>query len=136
MAQLCVIKFKTMNKYQLAFCASGIILTATFCVHLQLYIAANNPTFILVSAVLYALLMFASGFVFGYKDHSAKEPQLGYRYHLLTFWVVNSTFFVTTVLSENVSRHFFSGMLFQFIAWGLGLLVHYLTLKSTLKNSI
>lgn len=125
-----------MNKYQLAFCASAIVLTATFCVHLQLYIAAKNTTFILVSAVLYALMMFTSGFVFGYNDHSANEPQLGYRYHLLTFWVVNLTFLVTTILSQNVNRHFLSGLLFQFIAWGIGLLVHYFTLKLTLKNSI
>lgn len=81
---------KTITKYLIRFAIVASVLTIIFRFGLSYGIENKSTTVILVSAVIYSLAMFVSGWHFG-KEDADYLPILdvGFRFHLTTFLVHN-----------------------------------------------
>ena len=76
-------------------------------------------------ALAYASLMAITGFILGFKDKvTDRKISLGFLYHFYTFIVVN---FISVIWVLMFQRESTLDCLLVILAWGFGLLVHYLT---------
>lgn len=81
---------KTITKYLIGFAIVASILTIIFRFGLSYGIENKSAITVLLSAVIYALAMFVSGWYFGKKDADYLPIfDVGFRSHLTTFLVHN-----------------------------------------------
>ena len=91
---------------------------------------------IIVSALSYGLLAFIFGWIYGKKDYeSLPLYDIGFRFHLVTYIVVNGIAILWHTLGlqsqyEELS-YTYSTMLF----WGLGLILHFVFYLYSRKNA-
>jgi|LGOV01.1.fsa_nt_gb hypothetical protein len=89
------------------------------------FITSQLWSSITLLALIYALLMAITGFILGFKDKvTDRKISLGFLYHFYTFIVVN---FISVIWILMFQRESILDCLVVILAWGIGLLVHYLT---------
>ncbi len=87
---------------------------------------------ITIAAAAYGILMFLTGMYFGKRDPIRKSRKdLDFMYHLATFVIVNSIGLIAVLLAKPTELlSYFYGTGF----WGIGLLMHYISSRNSLKG--
>lgn len=125
-------KLTTNLKY---FAIALMVLTLTFSYYLYSFIASEQYTNIIVLATVFGISVFAIGLYFGYNDKEVNTKiDLGFNYHLFTYIIVNGIgilwlFSVLGFTNENIKM-----AASQLLFWGIGLFVHYLFSRRSIKG--
>lgn len=125
-------KLTTNLKY---FAIALMVLTLTFSYYLYSFIASEQYTNIIVLATAFGISVFAVGLYFGYNDKEVNTKiDLGFNYHLFTYIIVNGIgiiwlFSVLGFTNENIKM-----AASQLLFWGIGLFVHYLFSRRSIKG--
>lgn len=124
---------KKPSKHQALFAILSVVLTTVFLLTLNYFIANKEWKNINIIAIAFGILMFVNGLANGYFDnHRMYNYDLGFRYHLITYFAVNVVHIVYVLIA---SSHFtFKNAALGAIFWGIGLLVHSLYVKKTIKG--
>jgi hypothetical protein len=126
---------KAITAHQLRFFVFAVFLSALF--HLILGYSLSNKLWlaVLICSLGYGMAMFLNGFLNGRKDKlSAVRHDVGFRYHLLTYLAVNAVFLISLGIGNHRQWFGTGGIIGQFGAWGVGLLIHYLWSRRTIKG--
>jgi hypothetical protein len=124
-----------LSKPQMVFSAITILLSIAFFVLLNQLLQERNYSLIVFPAVGYGLAMFFAGLLCGKQDDEAKTRlDIGFRYHLLTFIIVNTVALIAACAFPMLRGHLLIFTLIQPVAWGLGLYVHWYYSKKGIKG--
>ena len=124
----------TLSTPQRRFAIITLLLSAVFFYFLQQSVEQENWKQILVLAIAYALFMFTNGLWNGYYDNQRSQRiEIGFRYHLLTYLIVNSVALLFAIIPSTTAITI-SHALIQILCWGFGLMVHYLVQRKTIKG--
>lgn len=124
---------KTISKHQIRFSVISVILTAVFLFRLNANLLNEAYTSVIYLAICYTILMFLNGLLCGYPDKSSPNELLGFIYHALTYATVNGTYLILLPILESFHKMLVYGILGQLFFWGVGLAVHYYTMKVKIK---
>jgi hypothetical protein len=120
---------------QWRFLALTILLSCTFfyalvhAIHHQLWLR------VLFLALGYGTAMFFNGLFFGRQEAASESrTDLGFRYHLLTYAAVNAVYLLSLFLPGFWPHMPLYAVFGQLLAWGLGLLIHYLYSRNSIKG--
>jgi hypothetical protein len=128
-------KLFTIN--QLKYAASLVLITIAFRYALSSQLEASQFTLVWVLAAAYAILIYAVAWIFGKKDYeSLPLYDVGFRFHLTTYVLCNLIaeiwfYFGLQSKHENIRIIHITA-----IAWGVGLLIHFLIFLFTRKDAI
>lgn len=130
---------KTITPFLLRFILVITLLTIAFRFFLSYGINHESLVLIILSAVLYGVFMFVSGWYFGKKDAEYLPLyDVGFRMHLSTYTVHNGISMLWFAFGFNSSVENVSVVYITAIAWGTILLVHLgffiWTRQHTIKN--
>lgn len=126
---------KTFFKPQAFFICLTLIWSTLIFNRLFLYLENSDYRSVPMISSLYAILMFVSGLICGYFDSiRLLRIDIGFRYHLITFVSVHVAYAAMLVIQNPVIAKVWLGLLVQFLVWGLGLLIHYLRSRSSIKG--
>lgn len=126
---------QTFSKQQVLFTGLTLIWSSLFFNSLTTHLEEQSYRSIPSLAGLYAALMFLSGLACGYFDSiRLTRIDIGYRYHLITFVVVHFVLLVILWIQKPAIDYFRVGLLFQFLLWGIGLLLHARRSKKSIKG--
>jgi len=115
----------TANLVRFAFVASA--LTIAFRYVLSYGIDNEKTLIIVLSAMLYGMGMFFSGWYFGKKDgKQSKIRDIGFRIHLATYLVYNLISELWFILGFNSDKETIGIVHTTAICWAISLLVHFL----------
>lgn len=124
---------KKLSKHQLVFAIISVVLTFTFLHLLNNFIANQEWKSINVIALFFGGLMFLNGLLNGYFDtDSMQRIDLSFRYHLITFITFNVMHIIYVVMAN--SNFTFKHALLSTLFWGIGIIVHYLYARKTIKG--
>ena len=104
-----------------------------------LHVTADQWLNVARVAAIYGCSIFITGLILGIKD-PVKDSRFdqGFQYHLVTFIVVNITHLLwPLVVHSEIESSVQIGVLARVLsvaAWGVGLLVHYLLTRKTIKG--
>ena len=116
-------KALTIRLGQFAICA--LVLTVLFRYALNLCIEANSVIGTTTCSIVYGGLMSLVGWYFGTKDAEENEVHdIGFRYHLVTYVLCIGIGYGVQYLGWNTES--LRAMTITAIAWGIGLLVHFI----------
>jgi dolichol kinase len=122
-----------LTKYQKRFALYAFGQSVGFFLLLNINIHSQNWSNIKITAIVFAVLMFINGLMNGYKDGRGKVlHNIGFRYHLLTFLLVNVVYLLFVAWPSSVFT--FWPDIIGIACWGVGLLMHYLTTRNTIKG--
>jgi hypothetical protein len=89
------------------------------------------------SAIIYGVSIFITAFMLGKsEDIHIGVIYLGFKYHLMTYVIFNGVTFLWHSLGFASKHEDFSHVLILIIAWGIGLLIHFLFSLLSSKNAI
>lgn len=124
---------KNLSKQQLSFAIVCVALTASFLYTLNKFISNQQWESINIIAIIYGALMFVNGLLNGYFDtNRLLRIDLSFRYHLITFITVNGVHVIFLLLANT--NFTIVNALLSTLFWGIGLFVHYLYAKKTIKG--
>ena len=128
---------KTMTKHLAGFAATALILTIAVRASLSFLLEARQFALTYVVAGIYAICMFAAGWLFGEKE-SQHLPiyDIGFRYNLITFLIFNGISELWFILGFNSDYERISSVHFAAILWGTIVLIHYFFFLRYRKKSI
>lgn len=90
-----------------------------------------------IITILYALLIFFLGWIFGKRDRiSFAWYDVGFRFHLNTYIICNSIAFMWFTLGFQSSYEKITSVYSTILYWGLGILLHFIIFLYTRKNTI
>ena len=128
---------KTITHNLTKFAITATILTILFRYSLTYGIENNTNFIIFLSALLYALAMFVSGWTFGKKDREYLPIyDVGFRFHLATYLIHNILSELWFVRGFNSKNENITVIHSTAIIWGIFLIIHFLIFFWTRKNSI
>lgn len=124
---------KTFTKHQKLFAGIALLATLVFFSSLQAAIDARQWETIRWWAIGYAATLFLSGLVLGYSDQGKQRLyNTGFRYHWITFVIVSSIQLIGVVLPFTAFQWKWTWP--ALVAWGLGLMIHYLASRQSINN--
>ena len=128
---------KTVTSFLLKFALTATLLTVIFRYCLSYGIDNGASVIIVLSAALYALAMFVSGWYFGKKDGEYLPIfDIGLRYHLATYLVHNIISELWFAFGFN-SRYEETGIIHSTaIIWGIVLMIHFIFYLLARRSSI
>jgi hypothetical protein len=128
-------KYITAN--QLRFGALLLIITIPFRLGLSRLLDANEFTTVWVLAAVYALVVFAMGWIFGRKDYeSLPIYDIGFRFHLTTFIICNGVAEILFLLKFNSRYEDIRVVHLTTLIWGVFIIIHFIVFLATRKNAI
>lgn len=128
---------KALTPNLLKFILVAIVLTLVFRYFLSYGIAAKSNLIITVSAGLYGLLMFSSGFFFGKRDGEYLPfYDIGFRSHLATYIICNGIGELWFLLGLNSGYEKIEVIHQTAIIWGMFLFAHFCFFLYTRKNAV
>ena len=128
---------KTITPYLLRFALTATILTIVFRYFLSYGIENQSGIIITISATIYGLLMFASGWYFGRKDEEYLPIyDVGFRFHLTTYLIHNGISLLWIGLGFGSKNENLNVSIMVAIYWGIFLLIHFAFFLWARKNSI
>lgn len=128
---------KTITTYLLRFALTATILTIIFRYFLSYGIENNSGITIVLSAIIYGIAMFISGWYFGKKDGDYLPIfDAGFRFHLATYIVHNVISLLWIGVGFGSVYEKFSVSVMVAIFWGFFLLLHFIFYLLSRKNSI
>lgn len=128
---------KTITPYLIKFAVTTILLTAVFRYFLSYGIEYQSQITIAVSAISYALFMFASGWHFGRKDGDFLPIyDVGFRFHLTTYLIHNGISVLWILLGLGSKYENLNIIIMVAIYWGVFLLLHFILFLRAKKNTI
>lgn len=117
------------------FAVLTLIYSAIFFHVLYTNIALAQWGIVSAAGVVFFVMMFLTGLLLGMKDEQAKTRiNLSFAYHLVTFIVVNAVHFLWFFADWIPLRTTFFEFGIGIAAWGLGLFVHYIFAKKSIKG--
>ncbi len=128
---------KTITPYLLKFALTTTILTIIFRYFLSYGIENHSTLIITLSAAIYFISMFVSGWYFG-KGEGEYLPifDVGFRFHLATYLIHNSISILWIALGFGSKYEKLNISIMVAIYWGIFLLLHFFFYLWTRKNSI
>jgi hypothetical protein len=128
---------KTITPYLLRFALTITILTIIFRYFLSYGIENHSTLIIIISAVIYFISMFASGWYFGKKDGEHLPIfDVGFRFHLTTYLIHNGISLLWIGLGFGSKYEKLSLSIMVVVYWGIFLLLHFIFYLWARKNSI
>ena len=128
---------KTITPYLLRFALTATILTIVFRYFLSYGIENQSGIIITISATIYGLLMFASGWYFRRKDGEYLPIyDVGFRFHLTTYLIHNGISLLWIGLGFGSKNENLNVSIMVAIYWGIFLLIHFALFLWARKNSI
>jgi len=128
---------KTITPYLLRFALTITILTIIFRYFLSYGIENHSTLIIIISAVIYFISMFASGWYFGKKDGKHLPIfDVGFRFHLTTYLIHNGISLLWIGLGFGSKYEKLSLSIMVVVYWGFFLLLHFIFYLWARKNSI
>lgn len=128
---------KIMTPYLLRFALTAIALTIIFRYGLSYGIENQSGIIITISAVIYGLLMFVSGWFFGRKDGEYLPiHDVGFRFHLTTYLIHIGISLLWIGLGFGSVYENLDVVIMVAIYWGVLLLIHFVFFIWASKNSI
>jgi site-specific recombinase len=117
------------------FSGLALLFSITFFYFLHSDLKAESYENIWWYAVMFGVYLFISGLLLGYKD-SVRETKLdlGYRYHLMTFIIVNAVGLISLLIFFGINRDSLISSGIGFFFWAIGLFVHYRLSSKTIKG--
>ena len=126
---------KTMTTNLKYFSALAFVFSIVFFYLLYTSLAAESYNNIWLLATLFGLALLVSGFALGYHDLVRNSRlDLGFRYHLMTFMIVNAIGLASLFVAMGVNKDTLLYGLLPVSFWGLGLLVHYYFSSKSIKG--
>lgn len=119
------------NKNIMLFSVLTLLYTVGFYSLLERLLSTEKWNFILIIIVVYILLMLSTGKLLGDKEDTLVRSDNGFTYHAATFLIVNAVGFGWILIFRPTN------ILYQVISslsWFVGLLVHYVESKKSLKG--
>jgi hypothetical protein len=122
-----------LSKNQLLFTLIAVVLTFTFLYTLSHFITNQIWNGIYIIAIGFGLLMFLNGLINGYFDDERKQRiDISFRYHFITYISINSVHFIYLFFDDTNFK--LLDAILGAIAWGIGLLAHFLYSRKTIKG--
>lgn len=126
---------KTFSLPQIIFSLLGFVSSLIFFQILCQKLEDQEFQSIPLLACIYMIAMFFSGLFCGIFDPlRARRIDLGFRYHLITFMIVHAALVCILLVRTPEIDQFQTISSMQFLAWGLGLLIHFRISKGTIKG--
>jgi low temperature requirement protein LtrA len=122
-----------LTYFQKQFAVLALTKTIAFFILLNIFIPLKEWQYVTLFAISYGVLMFIQGLIHGYKDRKGQViHDKGFRYHLLTFVIVNGVYLAFIAWPTTVFKLWPDciGML----AWGIGLLIHYRVTRNNIQG--
>ncbi|NQT27368.1 2TM domain-containing protein [candidate division KSB1 bacterium] len=114
-----------------------ILYTIGFRYFLSLSITNHNHVMLWATAIIYGVTIFITAFVLGKsEDINIGVIYLGFKYHLMTYVIFNVIALLLHSLGFVSQYEDFSHFLLLLVAWGIGLLIHFLFSQLSSKNAI
>lgn len=99
------------------------------------YLNAEDWNYVVLCAAGLFVASFATGMILGSKDPVRNHRNdLGFLYHLMTYITVNAIAVIWLLAGLSSDKVTPVMILLMVILWGVGLLVHYLISRKTLKG--
>ena len=128
-------KLVTIN--QIKYAVALLISTVLFRIILSHLIAAEKHQQTWYIGVIYGIVIFISGWVFGKKDRlTLNLYDIGFRFHLTTYIICNLIGQIWVIFSLTAENESTKSINMMAIYWGIGLILHLIIFLSTRKNSI
>lgn len=119
------------------FILSVIVLTIIFRVTLSASLADENIIAAVITAVLYATLMFFSGLFFGKKDYEYLPIfDIGFRFHLSTFLTFNGLSILWFIYGTPSKWEHIKTVYITALIWSFFLIIHFVFYLYYRKKSI
>lgn len=113
------------------------VITIIFRYALSSLLQNQHFSVIWVITILYAILIFSLGWIFGKRDRIAFAwYDVGFRFHLNTYIICNAIAFIWFTLGFQSDYEKITSVYSTLLYWGLGLLIHFIIYLYTRKNSI
>jgi len=127
----------TITKNLKIFSILFIFYTIIFRYFLSLSISNHYQTLMWTIAITYGIAIFITAFMLGKsEDVNIGVIYLGFKYHLMTYVIFNVIGLLWYLLGFASKYENFSHVLILVLAWGIGLLIHFLFSLLSSKNSI
>lgn len=128
---------KTITPFLLRFALIATLLTITFRYFLSNGIDNKSSIIICISAILYGVGMFISGWYFGKKDGEYLPIyDVGFRFHFTTYLIHNLVSVLWFIFDFNSRYENIQTVYTTALIWGAFLIVHFLFFYWARKNSI
>ncbi len=128
---------KPITHSLIKFAIAAIVSATLFRYFLTYGIEIKSGSVIGISASIYAILMFLSGWNFGKEDKEYLPVyDVGFRFHFTTYLIHNVVSELWFVLGFNSKYENIAAIHTVAIIWGLFLLVHFIVFLRTRKNAI
>ena len=128
---------KCITTNQLRFAIVLIVLTIPFRLGLSRLLDAEMFTGAWVLASVYAVVVFAMGWIFGRKDYESLPIfDIGFRFHLTTYIICNAIAEILFYLNFNSRFENVKVVHLTAIYWGVFLLMHFVVFMATRRNAI
>ena len=128
---------KTITPYLLRFALTSTLLTIVFRYFLSYGIESESGIMITILAVIYGLLMFASGWYFGRKEGGYLPIfDVGFRFHLTTYLIHNGISLLWIGLGFGSKYEKLSLSITVAIYWAIFIALHFIFYLWARKNSI
>lgn len=128
---------KTITPFLLRFALTATFLTMTFRYFLSYGIENKSWIIIILSAILYGVTMFISGWYFGKKDGEYLPfYDVGFRFHFTTYLIHNLISLLWFVFDFNSHYERIETVYTTAIMWGIFLIAHLLFFLYARKNTI
>ncbi len=128
---------KTITPFLLRFALTATVLTIIFRYFLSYGIENKLSVIIIISAIIYGIAMFISGWYFGKKDGEYLPIfDLGFRFHFATYLIHNLISFLWFIFGFNSHYERIETIYITAIIWGAFFFVHFLFFLWARKNSI
>ena len=128
---------KTITRFLLGFALTISVLTITFRYFLSYGIDNKSTIIVVLSAILYFIGMFISGWFFGKKDGDYLPIyDVGFRFHFTTFFIFNLISELWFVFGFNSGYEKVRYVHLTAIIWGVFLLFHFVMYLKAKRKSI
>lgn len=125
------------NSIKFAFAVAAMILTIIFRYSLTYGIEHRSSIIVILSASIYAVALFLSGWFFGKKDRAFLPVyDVGFRFHLIVYLIHNILSELWFVFGFNAKSENVITIHTTAIIWGLFLAGHFIFFLWTRKNAI
>ena len=128
---------RTITRFLLGFALTISVLTIAFRYFLSYGIDNKSTIIVVLSAVLYFIGMFISGWIFGKKDGDYLPIyDVGFRFHFTTFFIFNLISELWFIFGFNSSYETVRYIHLIAIIWGIFLLLHFAMYLRAKRKSI
>ena len=128
---------KTITTYLLKFALTATVLTIIFRYFLSQGVDTGSTTTVVLSAILYFIGMFISGWYFGKKDGNYLPIyDVGFRFHSTTYLIYNLISEAWFILGFNSHYEKIVTIHWTVIIWGCFIFIHFIFFLWTRKRTI